>query len=222
MKLAKLLCLSVVSAAIAVVCLPAAAGAMPNLFVNAGFEDPITADGPPFVGFWESFSADGDQDAGPDTARVDSSMPRNGAQALQLIIDNQLNTFAGVFQDVDGLSAGQVVNFSGWHKQVSGDAGGIQFRIEYRDSVNGVEISRTGNFSPTPGTAYESFLVTDAVPADADTARVVYAIQSFGGALNQEIYVDDVSFTAIPEPASLVLLGVGLTGIGVGYRRRRS
>jgi len=30
-----------------------------NLFVNPGFEDPITQDGPPFVGYWEGFNSGG-------------------------------------------------------------------------------------------------------------------------------------------------------------------
>ena len=34
-------------------------GSAQNLLVNPGFEDPITSDGPPFVGFWEAFNGGG-------------------------------------------------------------------------------------------------------------------------------------------------------------------
>jgi len=207
--------LAPIAIVLAAATLSASAGV--NMFANAGFEDPITADGPPFVGSWESFSADGNQDTGLDVARVSTSMPRSGAQSLELIIDNTPNVFAGVFQDVDGLSGGQMATFSGWHKSLAG-AGGIEIRIEWRDSINDVEISRTANFVPTPGFEYEQFELEAEVAAGADTARVVYAIQSFGGVADQLIYVDDVSFVVIPAPGALALVGLG--GI-VCTRRRR-
>lgn len=188
-----------------------------NLLANAGFEDPISGDGPPFVGSWETFSADANQDTGADIARNSTAMPRSGAQSLELIIDNTANVFAGLFQDVDGLSGGQEVTFSGWHKSLAG-AGGIEIRIEWRDSINDVEISRTSNFVPTPGSEYELFEFDSVVAAGADTARIVYAIQSFGGVADQLIYVDDTSFVVVPAPGALALVGLG--GI-VCTRRRR-
>lgn len=181
-----------------------------NLFANPGFEDPVTTDGPPFVGSWEAFVASSET-----FSRNSTLMPRTGLQSLELIIDDAANQFAGVFQDVVGLSPGQATSFSGWHKSL-GDSGGIEIRIEWRDSVNNVEISRLPSFSPTVGSVYEPFQVDGVVPAGADSARLVYAIQSFGGVLNQTVYVDDTSF--IPAPSIAALLGVG--GVGLARRRR--
>ncbi len=171
-------------------------------------------DGPPFVGSWEGFTS-----GAAATSSNSTTMPRNGAQSLELTIDATLNQFAGVFQDVPGLIAGQEGTFSGWHKQVNGDSGGIEIRIEWRDSVGDVEISRTPNLIPSPAADYEEFSLTAMVPAGADTARVVYAIQSFGGALNQQVFVDDTSLTTIPEPASIALFGIA--GMTLLTRRRR-
>ncbi len=179
-----------------------------NLLTNPSFEDPITTDGPPFVGFWEAFSA-----GGGSSASLSMSMPRTGSQSLDLEIDGA-NLFAGVFQDVDNLTAGQDVVYTGWHKSV-GLGSGVELRIEWRDSVNNVEISRTPNFAPTPGSDYEMFMLNSTVPVGADTARVVYAIQSFGGEVSQSVFVDDLSF--VPEPASLSLLALG----GLFALRRR-
>ncbi len=188
-----------------------------NQLANPGFEDPITADGPPFVGFWESFSGDGDQDNPPDIARNDSTMPRSGAQALELGILSTDNTFAGVFQDVP-LAPGIVPTLSGWHKSLADD-GAIEIRFEYRDSVADVEINRTGNFTPSPGAAYEPFTFSDpaGVPAGANSVRIVYAVQTFGPATNVSVFVDDLSF--VPEPTSMALLS--LAGVAFAGRRRR-
>lgn len=189
-----------------------------NLLTNPGFEDPITMDGPPFVGFWESFVSGSDAVAQNSTA-----MPRSGAQSLELaILNSASNQFAGVFQDVVGLAAGQTGTWSGWHL-LNGDPGGIEIRIEWRNSGTNTEISRTPAFVPTPGSSYEAFSLSAVVPVGADSARVVYAIQSFGTARNQAVYVDDVSFTTdaveAPAPATLGLFGLG--GLMMLIRRRR-
>ncbi len=192
-----------------------AGAASANLLANAGFEDPVTYDGAPFVGFWEAFS-------GGDNAASFNSManPRSGMQNLELTITNSDNSFAGAFQDA-AVVAGQMYTWSGWHALGAGDFDlGVEFRIEWRDSVNNVEISRTPNSTDAPsGTDYEAWSLTAVAPAGADTARVVYAIQSFGNddLFNTGIvYLDDVSF--VPAPGAMAMLGLG--GLAAARRRR--
>lgn len=181
---------------------------------NPGFEDPVTSDGPPFVGSWEAFSG------GEGSASFNSTVnPRSGDQHLELQITETLNTFAGVFQDVDGLTSGEILTWAGYSMDVGVDSGGSEIRIEWRDSVGDVEIARTPNFVPELSDVYTLWSLTDTVPEGANLARVVYAIQSFGAGPNQNIFVDDVSVTVIPEPSTLALLGLG--GLAVFLRRRR-
>jgi hypothetical protein len=184
-----------------------------NLLDNSGFEDPLTSDGPPFDDNWEAFTG------GAGAISINSTTnPLSGTQHLQLQISGTANNFAGVFQDVPGLSAGEELTWSGWSLDAGTDAGGTEIRIEWRDSVGNAEISRTANYVPVLTDVYTQWSLTDTVPAGADLARVVYAIQSFGAGPNQNIYVDDVSVTVIPEPASLALLGLG--GLVMFLRRR--
>jgi hypothetical protein len=190
-----------------------------NLFVNSGFEDPITSDGPPFVGSWEGFSG------GPGSSAVNSVLlPRTGLQSLELSIINVNNTFAGAFQDVAGLVAGTEYNFSGWHATTSNPFDvGVEFRIEWRNSGSNTEVSRTPNSTTVPIGAYTPFSLTAAVPVGADLARVVYAIQSFGPEPSNTgiVYVDDVSFAVVPEPSTMALLSLGALAL-VARRRQRA
>ena len=190
-----------------------------NLLVNASFEDPITQDGPPFVGFWEGFNG------GPGSSAANSAvMPRSGLQSLGLSILNTDNTFAGAFQDVSGLLSGTEYTFGGWHATPSSPLDlTAEVRIEWRNSVSNTEVSRTPNLTPVPSAVYSPFSLTAAVPAGADTARLVYAIQTFtGGPSNNGIvYVDDMSFTIVPEPSSIAMLSVG--GLAsLAFRRRQA
>lgn len=188
-----------------------------NLLVNPSFEDPITSDGPPFVGFWEGFS-------GGATATAANSMAqaRTGAQSLELSILTTPNSFAGAFQDVTGLTPGTEYMLSGWHLAPAAFAAGTELRVEWRNAGSDMEITRTPNLTPVPTDAWSLFSLTATVPDGADTARVVYAIQTFsgGGADENVVYVDDVSFDIVPEPSSAVLLAAA-GGLALLARRRR-
>lgn len=190
------------------------AGLAQAQLANGGFEDPITSDGPPFVGFWEGFSGGPGAEAANDTV-----MPRSGAQHLRLSIFNTDNTFAGVFQDVPNLTPGSMGVFSGWNMTPSNPLDvTVEIRIEWRNSVSDTEVGRTPNMTPLLTGSYEQFTLSAMVPAGADTARVVYAIQSFTPEPTNTgtVYIDDVSF--VPAPAGVVM---GLGGLVLVGRRRR-
>jgi hypothetical protein len=188
-------------------------------FADPSFENPITSDGPPFVGLWEGFAS-----AGTGAAANTSTTPRTGAMAVNLSLTAG-NAFAGVFQDIPNLVPGFPVTFSGWHR-TTGTAPinlGSEVRIEWRNSVTNLEVSRTPNSTPVPTAgAYTPFTLMSTVPAGADTARAVYAIQSFStnplgsGA----VLIDDFTFF-VPEPTGLALLSFGALTIVARTRRRR-
>lgn len=188
-----------------------------NLVFDGGFEEPITYDGAPFVGSWEGFSGGAGSSAGNSAV-----MPRSGLQSLGLSIVNTDNTFAGAFQDVPGVVSGVEYTFGGWHATSSSPLDlTVEVRIEWRNSGSNTEISRTPNQTPIPSVMYSPFSLTAAVPAGADTARLVYAIQTFSPepSNNGIVYVDDVSFAVVPEPSATILFGLG--GLTLLMMRRR-
>jgi hypothetical protein len=188
-----------------------------NLLVNPGFETPVTSDGPPFVGSWESFNSTG------STAVNTPTLPRTGAQALTLTITGTPNTFAGAFQDV-GVVIGTEYTFSGFHATTTALLQvGVEARIEWRNSGTNSEVSRTPNLTPVPIlNTYTPFSFNAVAPAGADTARIVYAIQSFSTAPNGNgaVHLDDVAFEPVPEPSSLGLLALGTLAWMRRHRRQ--
>ena len=183
-----------------------------GVLVDPGFESPLVDDGTG-TGKWGPFSA-----GLPSSAITTTSTPRSGASHLRLAMGGAGNLYAGVFQDVDVLG-GDVITFSGFHAAVDNAPTGIEIRIEWRNS--GGEIARTLNLAPSPGSVYEAFSLTETAPAGADTARVVYALQSFVGSANSVVDVDDVlvSGSSIPEPSTSLLMS--FCALGLMVRRKR-
>jgi hypothetical protein len=189
-----------------------------NLLADPSFEDPnlYTHDGPPFIGSWEGFNG-----SALSSSVNDTLSPRTGQRDAHLNITASNNDFSGFFQDVL-VTAGVSYTWSGFHKSVNLNPADYvtEVRFEWRNSVSNTEVSRN-QILPIATSVYSPFSVTAVAPVGADTARVVYAIQTFSdtGTLNTgDVFVDDVSLTAVPEPSTLAVLSLG--GLAALRRRR--
>ena len=192
-----------------------------NQLTDPSIEDPLTFDGPPFVGFWEGFAGSANASSINDT-----TMPRTGPGHATIAILGDDNSFAGIFQDLP-ISDGQPVSASIYHKTPDTGVLGVapEFRIEFRDA-GGNELSRVENNGVVPTDSYTIVDVAGAAPAGSAFARMVYAVQTFvnepdGGASNSgTVFVDDAFMMVVPEPTSVALLGLG--GLALVAWRRRS
>jgi hypothetical protein len=91
------------------------------------------------------------------------------------------------------------------------------FRKQHRDQPHGEPGCR-------PYRKLRQFVLDAVAPAGADTARVVYAIQTFGPEPTNTgtAFVDDASLVqTVPEPASVLLLGASLAWLAVAARLAR-
>jgi hypothetical protein len=184
-----------------------------NQVENPSFEDP-TVDMGSANDVWFRFGS------APNGVSSESTvMPRTGSRHISLEMAGA-NQFAGVFQNLNrSITPGATVTFSGWAKNASGApfAATQEIKLEWQGAPqNRVDVL-------TLGSDYEQFTHTGVAPAGTTGLVVTYAISSFGaGQGDSLVYLDDISVTVVPEPATVGLIGMSALGlIGVARRRRK-
>lgn len=201
------------------VLLTASTGAMAqNLLSNAGFEMQVNFDGND-VGNWNSFFGGADFQMsehvlGPPTV--------DGDFVLQIGTFNTANTFVGVTQRV-GVDEGMEYEFSIFAREVVQNGINAEFRIEWVDSggnIIGDQFALNTPIQDLLTADFQEFSISAVAPTGAVNAVAVIAVQTFGAASPFEgfIQIDGTSFSKIPAPGTLALLGLGALGAA---RRRR-
>ena len=223
---------SCVVMAVALLCSLVAAQSATAQLVDPGFEsvaisfagDTMPGGSDDFFDAFEGFSGGPNSGVGLDTTN-----PFAGASHATVSIMGDDNSFAGLFGTI-AVMPGDMVTAGIYH--LTPDTGafgaGAEFRIEFHNDDNGGEVGRVDN-NVIPGNAYTLNSVSGVVPAGANQARLVYALQTFGGepdggaSSTGTVFLDNASLavTQVPEPAALGLVGIAVAGLAIFRRRRR-
>jgi len=191
-----------------------------NLVLNPGFE--TAGANSSLAANWTTDTAAG----GPVYGVRTNDNPHSGSFNYEVFLGS---TGAGPVvqfnQSAIPVTPTDVYTFSFYSDRLAGSAGDVeQYNVQYFNAGNGF-VGQSGyqNFNPGSG-AYAQTIVTNLVaPAGAATAQIFL---HFAGAaapsLTATIDVDDVSFSTVPEPTTMTLVGVGLVGAVLGLRKRRS
>lgn len=197
----------------------------PNLLNNPGFESDLGFDFSNVTN-WNGFFG-GSAGTFLEAFNTTGATPRSGDKALVTTIragtstNNGYNGFTGHVQTVFGITPGALYELSVYARTNPSINNGAEFRVEWQNAA-GTEISRLNvTIDAALTSSYQKFSLSELAPAGAARAVIVLAVQSFqnnGSASDTSVAWDDASFSVIPAPGAVALLGLG--GLAAGRRRR--
>ena len=210
-----------------------------NLLVNGDFENPagftanpITV---PTIGQgWALFG----QTSQSDMSSSPIDTPQSGSYALleQNAQGNNWNP-AGAYQIVGGITAGTAYTFSIWAITDTGTTWGptpVDLQLSFNDSTGIGGTQTPTDLNPNNGSfnfgtsvannanGWVQYSVSATAPAGSEYAMVYAMFMDNGQATTENMYFDNASLVAIPEPATLALLSMGLAVPFYFIRRRKA
>ena len=219
-------------AALAFLAVSGSAMAAPNLVANGSFETTTLTTKGRFFGNVAGWSGGGSATSlqfldFPGTAdngsylSVYGPFPATSPDGGNFVESDGLATYSNpIYQTINGLTAGTSYNVSFY--QAAGQQAGFKGSTTERWQVSlGTSTQLSSLFSlPQGGVGpWQQQVLT----FTATAASEVLSFLAMGTPTGTPpiSFLDGVSLTAVPEPASMALLGAGLIGFGVMRQRRR-
>jgi hypothetical protein len=213
-----------------------------NLLNNGSFETALPQTGNPItlsgvnLG-WTTYGGDAGAFARQTNMFNSADSPQSGTYALLETVNPGNNWGpAGAYQLVSGITPGQTYTFSIWALTDTVNSGyantnaGVLFQLgfgAFNNSTNANQFMTIGAaISPDPHLptihTWTLYTATGVAPAGATDASAYAMFQDNSHAsATENLYFDNASLTATPEPASLALVGMGLASFYL-IRRRKS
>lgn len=177
--------------------------------------------------FGSTFKLWGSNDSNPATDKGVATLPATSPDGGHyLVLDGASNyRGTGIFQTLSGLTVGQqyAVSFYWASGQQYGYDGATDewLQVNFGSSLNSYQSQSTAHASNVShgftNWAKQTFVFT----ADATSDTLNFLAMSNSGGLPPLVLLDGVTFNAVPEPASLAMVGLGLGGVALARRVRR-
>lgn len=193
----------------------AASFANANLLTNGDFEASVGLSGTNW-GVYQSIEGWNKFDGpGIEVQRNTVIAAQSGNQYVEL--DSHYNS--SMYQEIGGLTVGGAYELSFWyHARTNNDYNDNGINVYWGDYLPGdVVVSIDGlRQVNTPGWIEQTVKLV----ASAETMFLMFAATGYSNSLGG--FVDNVSLTAVPEPGTLALFGLGLMGLVLARRQQKA
>lgn len=193
----------------------AASFANANLLTNGDFEASVGLSGTNWgvyqsIDGWNKFDG-----PGIEVQRNTVIAAQSGNQYVEL--DSHYNS--SMYQEIGGLTVGGAYELSFWyHARTNNGYNDNGINVYWGDYLPGdVAVSIDGlRQVNTPGWIEQTVKLV----ASAETMFLMFAATGYSNSLGG--FVDNVSLTAVPEPGTLALFGLGLMGLVLARRQQKA